>query len=327
MKAFVAVLGLLTSVDALVAPRWNSCCFQVSADGAVTGTIGQLPDGQNRLGGQLTPAQYCIADGAITDANGRGCILTRTCSQNLTYPPHPNLRAAPTSQWQCDAGASPTSGFAIGCYGVIGYNGSTTFYECQTGDHGEANIYLNPGGTNCGFIELKADFCFPECLPPSCPTSLNGPFKFPHLVIPIDSSNPSKAPGTSFFGEVSSTVSSIFNFDIPPGDAGKTCSLIFLFPLQSQLTTSSFTFSGNGGLDFAKLNGVATTATSYSNAPGVATDYGTTVVAPGNSYTIATFPYPAGTAISFEIKAVGDTCLTYFQDYNPSPIGLYITTC
>jgi hypothetical protein len=117
------------------------------------------------------------------------------------------------------------------------------------------------------------------------------------------------------------------NFDIPPGDAGKTCSLVFLFPTQAQLMTSSYTFSGNGGIDFSKLNGAATTATSYSNAPAVATDYGMTVVAPGNSYRIATFPCPAGTTVSFEMKAVGDTCLTYFQDYNPSPIGLYITKC
>jgi hypothetical protein len=41
------------------------------------GTIGQLDDGQNRQGGGLNPVEYCIADGAITDANGRGCILTR----------------------------------------------------------------------------------------------------------------------------------------------------------------------------------------------------------------------------------------------------------
>jgi hypothetical protein len=239
----------------------------------------------------------------------------------------PEIITAPTTQWQCDTGASPTSGFSIGCDGTSAYNGETTFWECQTGDNGEANIYLSPGGTNCGTVTLTADSCFSGCLPKACPDNLNGPYEFPHLIIPIDSSNPSSAPGTSYFGEVSSTISSIFNFDIPASDAGKTCSLIFLFPLQSQLQTSSFTFSGNGGIDFSELNGIATTATSYSNAPGVAMDYGTTVVAPGNAYTIATFSCPAGKTVSFEMKAVGNTCLTYFQDYNPKPIGLYITTC
>jgi hypothetical protein len=176
-------------------------------------------------------------------------------------------------------------------------------------------------------VTLTADSCFPGCPSTTCPDNLNGPYQIPHLIIPIDSSNPSSAPGTSYFGEVSSTISSIFNFDIPESYVGQTCSLVFLFPLQSQLQTSSFTFSGSGGIDFSELNGIATSATSYSNAPGVATDYGTTVVAPGNSYTIATFPCPAGTTISFEMKAIGDTSLTYFQDYNPSPIGLYITSC
>lgn len=240
---------------------------------------------------------------------------------------HPDTITAPTTQWQCDTGATPTSGFSIDSDGTIAYNGDTTFWECQTGDDGEANIYSSPGGTNCGTVTLTADSCFSKPSPTACPANLNGPHEFPHLIIPIDSSNPSSAPGTSYFGEVSSTISSIFNFDIPASDGGKDCSLIFLFPLQSQLTTSSFTFSGNGGIDFSKLNGVATSSTSYSNAPGLGADFGTTVVAPGNSYTIVTFPCPAGTIVSFEMKAVGDTCLTYFQDYNPSPIGLYITTC
>ncbi len=77
MKTFVAVLGLEAGTRALVAERWAPCCFHVSASGAVSGTIGQLSDGQNRQGGPLSPAQYCITDGSITDANGRGCILTR----------------------------------------------------------------------------------------------------------------------------------------------------------------------------------------------------------------------------------------------------------
>jgi hypothetical protein len=328
MNTLTVVLGLVAGTNALIAERWAPCCFHVSASGAVTGTIGQLNDGQNRQGGGLSPAQYCIADGAIKDANGRGCILTRKSLYSfIVVFIYTESAPAPTTQWQCDTGATSTSGFSIGCDGTIAYNGGTTFWECQTGDHGEANIYSTPGGSNCGQVTLKADSCFSGCPPPGCPANLNGNYEFPHLIIPIDSSNPSSAPGTSYFGQVSSTISSIFNFDIPASDAGKTCSLTFLFPLQSQLTTSSFAFSGNGGIDFSKLNGVATSATSYNNAPGTATDYGTTVVAPGHSYTIATFPCPAGTAVSFEMKAVGDTNFRYFQDYNPSPIGMFVTTC
>jgi hypothetical protein len=315
MKSIIGALAFTAVCNAIIT-RWAPCCFHLSASGAVTGTAGQLDDGQVRINGPLSASEFCISDSGITDANGRGCILT-----------------PPTTQFQCDTGATPTSGFTIGCDGTISYNGSPTFYECQTGDQGEANVYSEPGGTNCGEITLKSDGCFSGCAPPppspppECPTNLNGPYEFPHLIIPIDSSKLNTAPGTSYNGEVSSTVSSIFNFDIPASDSGKTCSLVFLFPKQADLTTSSFTFSGNGGIDFSLLNGVATQSTSFSNAPGVKTDYGVTTVAPGNSYSIATFPCPGGSAVSFEAKASGDTSLTYFQDYNPSPIGLYITTC
>lgn len=103
--------------------------------------------------------------------------------------------------------------------------------------------------------------------------------------------------------------------------------MVFLLPLQSQLETSSFTLSGSGQIDFSMLSGIATQSTDYANAPAVSKDYGVTTVVPGNSYSIATFPCPANTAVSFELKSVDGTSLTYFQDYNPSPIGLYITTC
>ncbi len=90
--------------------------------------------------------------------------------------------------------------------------------------------------------------------------------------------------------------------------------MIFLFPTQAQLTTSSFTVSGNGGIDFFKLSGIATNNTSYATAPGVKADFGVSIVAPGNSYRIATFPCPAGTAVSYELKSVENTYLKDFQD-------------
>lgn len=138
-------------------------------------------------------------------------------------------------------------------------------------------------------------------------------------------------PGTSYFGEVSSTISSIFDFDIPSSDAGKTCSLIFLFPKQVDLQTSSFTFSGSGNIDFSMLKSPADASTSYANMPAVAMDYGMTMVAPGNSYTIASFACPAGQKVAFEMSAKDDTMLKYFQDYNPSRKFLryrvYYSTC
>lgn len=153
----------------------------------------------------------------------------------------------------------------------------------------------------------------------SCPTNLNGEYQAPHLIIPVDSSSPDEAPGTSYNGTISSTLTTLYNFDIPQSYADKTCSLVFLFPELQDLETSSWTFSGDGKIDFASLQSPVTTETSYNSAPAVDEDYGVTTVSPGNSYVISTFSCPAGEAVSYEMKNAGSTYLDFFEDYNPSP--------
>ena len=120
----------------------------------------------------------------------------------------------------------------------------------------------------------------------SCPTDLSGNYEYPHLIIPVDSSKPDNAPGTSYNGTVTSSISSIFNFDIPSSDAGKTCSLVFLFPNKEDLETSSYSFSGDGKIDFASLESTASASTTYNNAPAVKEDLGEFTVSPGNSLSL-----------------------------------------
>ena len=78
MKNFVTVAAFAAGANALVG-RGTSCCFHINVSGGAQGDLGQLGDGQNRVGdNSLQPAQYCIdSNGGITDASGRGCILTR----------------------------------------------------------------------------------------------------------------------------------------------------------------------------------------------------------------------------------------------------------
>ena len=162
----------------------------------------------------------------------------------------------------------------------------------------------------------------------SCPASLSGTYEYPHLIVPIDKSNPDQAGGTSYNGTISSTISSIFNFDFPQTSAGKTCSLVFLLPEQSQLTTSAFSLSGSGGFDVARLSVPATEQTTYNTLPSVARDVGgPSSVTPGNEYVIASGTCFAGLKISYLVTATGSLDLNYFQDYYPSPIGLYLTVC
>ena len=203
------------------------------------------------------------------------------------------------------------------------------------------NIYIanNAGQIGCVPITLTSSGCgAPAPLPPppppapsaaplSCPANLNGGYEFPHLITHIDSANPDIAYGTSYNGAVSPTISSIFNFDIPANDAGKTCTLAFLMPAQSQLSTSSFNVSGPGSVSFSLLDAGAGVGTSYANAPGVKQYYGTTTVAPGNGYAVASMSCPAGETVAFEMRSVDGTSLSYFQDFNQPGIGVYVTVC
>ncbi|KAL2861801.1 ubiquitin 3 binding protein But2 C-terminal domain-containing protein [Aspergillus pseudodeflectus] len=549
MRNFAAFAALAASANALV-PRDTSCCFGLTASGEASGPVGQLDDGQNRIGGDLPAGQYCIdTDGSITDGNGRGCILT-----------------PPTTQFQCDEGASPSPGFSVNSNGQLEYDGSTDFVACETGQNGELNIYTTESDdvTNCRTVQLIADSCsgsgtgtgsssvpggggqsssapqpsssvpivspspsapgsegpgggsatptvvspsstspgegpggggggegstatpsgtspgegtdcslcetttvlttvivpcsssetpgvpIPgesttpgvpgggspgpsqppssetpgvpgesgtpgvpgggspgpsqppssetpgvpgesgtpgvpggesptpsgpgETQPPStvtpgvpgesntpggagsespgpsqppsetsppqtsqppqpqpsgecCQTDLSGDYEFPHLIVPVDSSSPDEAVGTSFNGTVSSTVSTIFNFDIPASDAGRTCSLVFLFPKQEDLETSAFSFSGDGKVSFGAVSEPATQSTTFNNAPTISQNLGDFTIAPGNSYAISTFECPAGQTVGYEITNAGSTSFEFFEDYNPSPLGLYITKC
>ncbi|KAF3483847.1 uncharacterized protein GIQ15_03171 [Arthroderma uncinatum] len=160
----------------------------------------------------------------------------------------------------------------------------------------------------------------------NCPTDLSGPFEFPHLIIPVDSSAPTVARGTSYFGEVSSTVSSIFNFDIPP-QGPNLCSLVFLFPNQEQRPPWTYTFEGDGKVGVSRLQGPASNGTTFANAPKVAAKLGTPKLAAGTSNVISTFDCPFGQRIAFKMSNAGSTNLRYFQDYGNPPIGLYITRC
>jgi hypothetical protein len=456
MKYSLAALAFGLGASARVLRR-DDCSFTLSTSGGVTGDVGQLEDGQNRVGGNLPTSQatYTINNGQISSA-GKGCILT-----------------PPTTQFQCDVGATPTGGFSIGSNGALSHEGSTTFYACPASNE-EYNIYTTPveGQTKCVEIGLTASGCYASqpltstqqqtqtappqtlteektqtktappqtltkeetqtqtalpqtfthvsqttlpastieitrtvessCPPPStitetstvvnaventvtvtavatnpappaetkttaeqetpapvtktqtsvaqetssqaasasatttgssqppssssCPNNLNGDYQYPHLIVPVDSSSPNQAGGTQYNGKVTSSISSIFNFDIPSSYTG-TCSLIFLFPEQKDLETSSFTSSGDGVIDFKQLSNVASQSTTFANQGAVSQDFGSKTVTPGTSTVVSTFACPAGKAVSYELSAVSGASLEFFQDYNPSPIGLYITTC
>ncbi|KAF2159610.1 hypothetical protein M409DRAFT_70921 [Zasmidium cellare ATCC 36951] len=442
-RSYAAVI-LAVGASAAVVAR-DQCCFQLTASGGASGTVGQLSDGQNRIGGGYPPATYCINNGGITDSSGRGCILT-----------------PPTTQFQCDVGASPTTGFGISSSGEVEYNGSTTFYACPAAN-GIYNIYTTPvanqpkctkitlsSGGKCvpakptpkpsvvpsvascpapstvtvtqqpkpstvtvtekaqpwtttvvehatcpapqgpstvtvtqvqtsavappppppGTTEIKTTWQYTTLSPPTtkpapppvksssvappppppqsqpsslappkssppptkpsssaCQTELSGAYQTPHLIVPVSSSQPDHAYGTQYNATITSSECTIFNFDIPASYSGKSCSTIFLFPEQSQLETSSFDISGTGSIVFSSLSSAANQQTTWNNAPSKKQQLGSVSPVPGNSYAISTSQCSPGSTQSIEVCGTGSLSLSFFEDWNPSPIGVYVTSC
>lgn len=75
--AIVAALAAGSNAHSLSA-RTVGCCFELTADGGASGPVGQLDDGQVRVGGGLPSVKFCIdKDGEIMDDSNRPCILTR----------------------------------------------------------------------------------------------------------------------------------------------------------------------------------------------------------------------------------------------------------
>jgi hypothetical protein len=140
--------------------------------------------------------------------------------------------------------------------------------------------------------------------------------------------------GNPYFADISTEkgLSTIFDFDIPAWWAGKTCSLIFLFPTQDQLPTSSYTFKETWGTaKFTELEVPATQNTTFNSVGAVAKEFGEFNIAPGNGYVLGTHACPAGERVGIEMSGVEKNGygfdLSYFQDYNLPPIGLYVRAC
>ena len=142
-------------------------------------------------------------------------------------------------------------------------------------------------------------------------------WEFPHLIIHTSKKQPDKALGNFYNVTVSSDVDSLLNFDIPAHAAGKTCNLEMLFPKQSQLETSAFELKGKGGFRVQTAYPAASVSSTYNNAPKPAYDFGVFDFKPGNAYQIGSHQCPAGNVATFQISAVGDSYLNYFQDSNP----------
>lgn len=152
----------------------------------------------------------------------------------------------------------------------------------------------------------------------SCPLELGSTYQYPHLLVTAKGNTATSA--TSYIANISSDITSYYNFDIPASYAGKTCDVVFALPTQSQLTTSSFTLAGSGALDFFSLSAPVTAGSAAPQEKAI----GNWNPMTGYSYAFSSGPCAAGTTVGFAIAAEATRTLSYFQDYNACAIGLYV---
>lgn len=172
--------------------------FSISAYGGPGGPVGQLGDGQNRIGQTGLPTGHYNVDeqGGVWDDQGRGC----ECASFLQHSeamadialhqassPHRRHNGSVTSAQlqhlvsQLDATAPSRmfglemirhSAYADFC-SVDRHDGESTFYACFTSDQGAWNIYSQPipNEPTCTPIWMLADSCHDECVVTSTVTA------------------------------------------------------------------------------------------------------------------------------------------------------------
>lgn len=156
-------------------------------------------------------------------------------------------------------------------------------------------------------------------------------------MIPVDRANPDKPYGPTLYGQVSPNASTLFNFDIPSSDAGKSCKVFLSMPSQSVMQTTQggkYYFTGDGSVVFSRMGSLASQDSTYNDiALGRIgrRDLGAIKMSPGNNYVIETFDCGSaiGLGVSYMITepAGRDTCLVYYQQGAPVPVGMFISTC
>jgi hypothetical protein len=77
MKLIAVATAIVATANSLATGN-ATCCFTLTASGGKSGPVGQIDDGQTRIGNGTQPGQFCVdSSGAIVDGKGRGCFLTR----------------------------------------------------------------------------------------------------------------------------------------------------------------------------------------------------------------------------------------------------------
>jgi glucan endo-1,3-beta-D-glucosidase len=164
-----------------------------------------------------------------------------------------------------------------------------------------------------------------EISPPNILIDLSGLYEIPHLLVPIDLSNAGNIIGNRYVAQISSTHSTLFNFDIPPEYQGKTCNLVFHVPPESQEWWHPWHLTTPGGIIFSKLEVPATAISSSDSVSSSSSGpIGAVNSLESGGYLVNSAPCEAGKKLGYRADALGATDLQYFQMTSPVA-GLFMT--
>lgn len=137
-----------------------------------------------------------------------------------------------------------------------------------------------------------------------CPLDLKaGTFEYPHL-LEVNGVN-------GYFGGVNSTANTTFTFDIPASDKGKMCNTYFILPAKGTMETSDYQLTTAGD---AKIH------VSESKHGEVASF----IPKEDEDWLVFSEECPAGGQIKYNMGAEKGINLSWFQDYNPCAVGMYV---
>lgn len=136
------------------------------------------------------------------------------------------------------------------------------------------------------------------------------------------------AAQTNYTGKCSDDDSTLFRFDIPTSYSGSICEVIFALPRHDSMETSDYQMSNTsmsmGSMGVIPMSSVPYEGMSLDDAVAERTgDEAMWSPVVDGIFTVYKGPCAAGQSIGFMMQCVGMS-LTYFQDYNPCPVGMYV---
>jgi glucan endo-1,3-beta-D-glucosidase len=116
----------------------------------------------------------------------------------------------------------------------------------------------------------------------------------------------------------------LFNFDVHPEYAGKTCNIVFYSPPEPHLWWQHFSLNASGGIKVSRLEQIATNKTSASNV-GNSTPVGSVDrISLGQGHHVSSAPCETGKVVGYRVDSHSGLDMSWFQMVTPAS-GLFMT--